>query len=259
MRHKKLGLNFLKNKNMKKIIITILVVVVAMYAIYALALRDDGASTALSEYFGNRITTLGFGEGAPMPIEGYDADLLMSAFPGFMAQDFDGVESLEGKYEYDGSTLIFERGTDMPISSAERTVSKEGYRTLLANVSTRLGMKVEDELAVDTLIDTINTADVLVGGLSGSVSAFGVNIMPIEVVEDSRCPSDVNCIQAGTVRLEALVSDSLGEATKIFTLGQATTTASYEITLSRVSPERVSAATVPADDEYVFYFDIKKR
>lgn len=244
---------------MKKTIIIILVVLVGVYAVYALASRDEGAPSLLSEYFGNRITTLGFGEGAPMPIEGYDADLLMSAFPGFMAQDFDGVESLEGKYEYDGSTLIFERGTDMPISSAERTVSKEGYRTLLANVSTRLGVKVEDELAVDTLIDAINTADVLVVGLSGSVSAFGVNIMPMKVVEDSRCPSTANCIQAGTVRLEALVSDSLGESTRLFTLGQATSTSSYEVTLSRVAPERESPGIVPRDDEYVFYFDIKKR
>lgn len=244
---------------MKKTIIIILVVLAGLYAVYALAFRDNGASTALSEYFGNRITTLGFGEGAGMPIEGYDADLLMSAFPGFAPQDFDGVESLEGKYKYDGSNLVFERSTDMPISSAERTVSKEGYRTLLLNVSTRLGVEVEDELAVDTLIDTINTADVLVVGLSGSVSAFGVNIMPIEVVEDSRCPSDVNCIQAGTVRLEALVSDSFGESTRVFNLGQSTSTSGYEITFSRVAPERTAQAMVPRDDEYVFYFDIKKK
>lgn len=244
---------------MKKTIIIILVALVGVYAVYAIASRDDGAPDALSEYFGNRITTLGFGDGAPMPIEGYDADLLMSAFPGFLPQDFDGVESLEGKYKYSGGNLIFERGTDMPISSAERTVSKDGYKTLLTNVSTRLGVQVEDELAIDTLIDTINTADVLVVGLSGSTSAFGVNIMPIEVLEDSRCPSDVNCIQAGTVRLEALVSDSLGESTRVFTLGQATSTSSYEITLSRVGPERTSDEVVPRDDEYIFYFDIKKR
>lgn len=244
---------------MKKIIIIILVVLVGMYAVYALALRDDATPDALSEYFGNRITTLGFGEGAPMPIEGYDADLLMSAFPGFVPQDFDGVESLEGKYEYNGSNIIFERNTDMPISSAERTVSGEGYRTLLTNVSTRLGLAVEDELGIDTLIDTINTSDVLVVGLKGSATAFGVNIMPTEILEDSRCPSDVVCIQAGTVRLEALVSDSLGEATRVFTLGQATSTSSYQITLSRVGPERESQGAVPTDDEYVFYFDIEKR
>lgn len=243
---------------MKKIIIVILVLAVGIYAVYALAGRSSGPSDALSEYFGNRITTLGFGEGAPMPIEGYDAGLLMSAFPGFLPQDFDGVESLEGKYKYDGSNINFERKTDMPISSAERTISEDGYKTLLANVSSRLGMTIEDELDVDTLIDTINTVDVLMVAIGSSASAFGLTLTPVEVLEDSRCPADVNCIQAGTVRLEATLSDVSGESTKIFTLGQATTTPTHEIVLSRVSPERESQTEL-SEEEYLFYFDIKRR
>lgn len=40
-------------------------------------------------------------------------------------------------------------------------------------------------------------------GLGMRVRSGGIGIMPLAVLEDSRCPANVQCIQAGTVRIRA--------------------------------------------------------
>lgn len=62
------------------------------------------------------------------------------------------------------------------------------------------------------------------------VSALGVHVTPLKILEDSRCPIDVTCIQAGTVRLQAKLVSGLGTATQEFKLGQVVTTEAEEIT-----------------------------
>lgn len=94
--------------------------------------------------------------------------------------------------------------------------------------------------------------------INQSISALGVGIIPLEVLEDSRCPVDVQCIQAGTVRLRVSLSSGLGKADQIFSLGRMITTEVEEVTLSGVSPAPHSKQTIGKDD-YVFSFTIKKR
>lgn len=48
-----------------------------------------------------------------------------------------------------------------------------------------------------------------VTGLNQPVVAEGRTITPVEILEDSRCPANVTCIQAGTVRLAVRVQDAL--------------------------------------------------
>ena len=48
-----------------------------------------------------------------------------------------------------------------------------------------------------------------VTGLNQPVVAEGRTITPVEIVEDSRCPTNVTCIQAGTVRLAVRVQNAL--------------------------------------------------
>jgi len=47
----------------------------------------------------------------------------------------------------------------------------------------------------------------------------GLQVTPISLVEDSRCPTGVQCIQAGTVRIEARIVDRGGGRTAIIGLG----------------------------------------
>lgn len=46
----------------------------------------------------------------------------------------------------------------------------------------------------------------------------GLTIRPLEVIEDSRCPSDVTCVWAGRLRLRAAISGVSGESE--LTLGE---------------------------------------
>jgi hypothetical protein len=90
------------------------------------------------------------------------------------------------------------------------------------------------------------------------VSGLGVRIIPMELLEDSRCPVDVVCIQAGTVRVRALLIGGLGEANQEFRLNQPITTETEEITLIQVMPQPL-AGIETEDSAYVFRFEISKR
>ena len=215
------------------------------------------ADDRLGTYFRQRLVASGVAD-VGQPIEGFDAGLLMLAFPGLLESDFHMVETLEGHYEFKGGALTHVRNQDQPVSSAERTVSDEGYATLLLNVSSRMDMKAGTEADVDRIIAAINTDETIQTKIDQGGSAFGVTIVPLEVMEDSRCPSDVQCIWAGTVRLRARVESGGGTSEETFELGKAVQKAGVEITLDRVDPAPHSGTRLnPAD--YTFSFKITKR
>lgn len=88
-------------------------------------------------------------------IHGVDAFILMNAFPKFVAEDFEGVESLEGMYTVKNGELQFVRTKEQPITSAEQTIAEESYGLLLQNVSTRLGIKIENAQSVDVVLEAL--------------------------------------------------------------------------------------------------------
>ncbi len=85
----------------------------------------------------------------------------------------------------------------------------------------------------------------------------GVTVVLTEIIEDSRCPSDVTCIQAGTVRVRGLLSDSEGSSERAFVLGEATTFRDRSIVLREVLPPAISTTSIEAG-EYQFYFVASK-
>ena len=94
--------------------------------------------------------------------------------------------------------------------------------------------------------------------INQSASSLGVKITPVEVIEDSRCPIDVQCIQAGTVRLRANIESNNATSVEIFTLGTIVTTDTEQITLVTVSPNPTAGVNIPPSS-YVFTFEIMKR
>jgi hypothetical protein len=66
--------------------------------------------------------------------------------------------------------------------------------------------------------DEAGATGVVTVRLGGTARLGGVSVRPIAVVEDSRCPGDVECVWAGRLRLKAAVS-GVGETELI--LGQA--------------------------------------
>ncbi|MFA5998302.1 MAG: hypothetical protein WC814_02865 [Candidatus Paceibacterota bacterium] len=90
------------------------------------------------------------------------------------------------------------------------------------------------------------------------VSGLDVRVTPLTVLEDSRCPLDVVCIQAGTVRVRARLISGLGTAMQEFKLGQPITTEAESITLTQVIPQPKAGIKIQ-DSEYVFSFEVAKR
>ena len=119
---------------------------------------DKPNSEELAKHFENEMVTLGVRR-VGQPIEGFNAFMLLQAFPGLLEEDFEGVESFEGVYEFTESELLYIRTKDQPVTSAEDTVSEAGYGTLLRNVAHRLGVIVESEEHVEDIVDMLLEGD----------------------------------------------------------------------------------------------------
>lgn len=86
------------------------------------------------------------------PIEGFNAEIYLRAFPGLTEEDFNGVETSEGKYVYSDGELNFTRRSVTHRSSAEQAITKRGHETLFNNARARLG----GDLFVDDIISRIS-------------------------------------------------------------------------------------------------------
>lgn len=106
------------------------------------------------------------------------------------------------------------------------------------------GAPVTDTTTVETRLGQIGTI-------------VGLSITPIEVLEDSRCPSDVVCIQAGTVRLRTRLGTPTGTTEQNFTLNQPVTSGLYTIELISVMPGTVSTVPIKKED-YRFTFKVTR-
>lgn len=78
----------------------------------------------------------------------------------------------------------------------------------------------------------------------------------IEVLEDSRCPSDVQCIQAGTVRVKANFTFGTLSQDLTLKLGEPVTFSGYSVTLTDVKPAKISTIEIRPSD-YIFTFEVK--
>lgn len=90
-----------------------------------------------------------------------------------------------------------------------------------------------------------------------SATFAGVSIRALSIEEDSRCPSDVQCIQAGTVRVETEVVTAAGASMHTVGLGKTVTTAGFDVALSSVLPSPVSTIELTPKD-YRLTFTVLK-
>lgn len=104
-------------------------------------------------YFGKELTKPVSPDG-PIPIEGYDANLLLGRYDGLAAADFNGVAALQGIYTYENGELTFTLTEEFEHSAA-RTIAPAGYEVLLENVASRLNVVIQSEADVDALIENL--------------------------------------------------------------------------------------------------------
>jgi len=93
-------------------------------------------------------------------------------------------------------------------------------------------------------------------GEKGSIGSVSLTVR--EVLEDSRCPADVECVWAGRVRVRASIESALGTADQLFTIGEPVTTEAESMTLIEVTPGKLS--TVPIEEgKYRFTFKVVRQ
>jgi hypothetical protein len=103
-----------------------------------------------------------------------------------------------------------------------------------------------------TTTTTTTTSGTVTLTIGKSAAVNGTTIGVLSLSEDSRCPVDVQCIQAGTVRVRASVNALNRDFT--FSLGQPQVVGNVSITLSAVIPaQKFSRVTVqPGDYRFTF-------
>ena len=111
----------------------------------------DGVATEESAEFTNKIQSFAV-ENIGQPIEGFDAEIYLRAFPGLMEADFNRVKTFEGEYIYSDGKLDFTSKQGKYISSAGQAVLEKGHETLLSNLRIRLGTDLNVEEIVSRII-----------------------------------------------------------------------------------------------------------
>ncbi len=137
---------------------------------------DTDSIPALSRSFEREVSARAV-EAVGQPIEGFDAELLLQAFPGLEEADLAGVETEAGVYSYTDGELSFEHSEGEPRSTAERTVSLPGYRTLLQNLSRRLEIEVRGSEDISRIMEALESPSSSSdsssnGGSAGEIDSF---------------------------------------------------------------------------------------
>ncbi len=139
-----------------------------------------------------------------------------------------------------------------------------GIHYWYTNVRTAAAPEPRGQVAGETddgasIPDGVPTAQTVKMG--ETVRIAGASIRPTEIAEDNRCPKDAQCIQAGTVRVGAVVIPRGGvEADAqpvMFQLGVPMTVGLDQIMLIDVTPAPSAGKTI-APTEYVFTFSVTK-
>jgi len=89
--------------------------------------------------------------------------------------------------------------------------------------------------------------------LGGHARFGGLDVVPLRVEEDSRCPANVQCIQAGTVRLAVRITARGTRSESVLTLGRPAPLAGGLLTLATVCPYPVHPGAI-ARGSYLFTF-----
>jgi hypothetical protein len=91
-------------------------------------------------------------------------------------------------------------------------------------------------------------------GLGETAQVGSLIAAPRSVTEDSRCPINVQCIQAGRLAVRTRIDGQGWSETVPLTLGEAYATHGTTITLVSVRPDKFAERDIPRA-EYRFIFD----
>jgi hypothetical protein len=92
-------------------------------------------------------------------------------------------------------------------------------------------------------------------GIGQTVPVDGPKVTPLSVLEDSRCPKDVQCVWAGRVRINVRIDLGADSKERELELGKPVDLADGALELVEVLPEKVTnRTTLPEDYRFGFRF-----
>lgn len=155
---------------------------------------------------------------------------------------------------YDGQTLQF-----IPTGS---TCSADAYvctMQMLADgnypitVTTPLGTTNAITYTIST--NTTSSSQNQILALNQTAIVGSIRVTPVRIIEDSRCPANVTCIQSGRVVVATEIGSTYGyTTTSLSTGGQIFyTDDGYKVQIVDVSPMKISTSTIPNVDYRITY------
>jgi hypothetical protein len=114
---------------------------------------------------------------------------------------------------------------------------------------------IEPAVVPVEVVTASTSPEVLNVSLGQTANTINFYLTPLELIEDSRCPADVVCIQAGTVRVRATLVTPTQITERTFTLGMPILLENFTVTLVAVAPEMEGKSKLRAKD-YQFSFSI---
>lgn len=117
---------------------------------------------------------------------------------------------------------------------------------------------IEEEVVTTPVASTGPTMTAAVISLGQSALTQGLTIAPVEVVSDSRCPSDVQCIWAGEIEVKTTLSTFVANGEHNMKIGaEPQVFGDYTVRLIDASPVHISTKPI-APSEYRLTYEVVK-
>lgn len=122
------------------------------------------------------------------------------------------------------------------------------------NRITRIAVPALAALALSGCITYRNSSDgVSRARFDETANVGGPRVTPLTLIEDSRCPQDVQCVWAGQVRITARIDTGAGSSVRELTSGKPIPVADGTLELVEVMPAKKADIPLYRDD-YRFGF-----
>lgn len=186
-------------------------------------------------------------------------DPMQPAGPGSLVYEKDG-RTLTKNLAMDAESMCVGGGTSilcMALSSSP-DARYAGKRVRVTGIDRGADLLVRSIEIISNSNEPAPEKMTVIARVGQKVTVGGVSITVSEVVEDSRCPQNVQCILAGTVKAKATLESGMGTAPVTFELGFAISTEAEFVTLTGVSPSPFSGVEID-QSAYRLAFEVAKR
>lgn len=94
--------------------------------------------------------------------------------------------------------------------------------------------------------------------LGQTSTGLNVSLTPKEVVSDSRCPSQVQCVWAGTVEVRTVMATKVSHGEHVLKIDVPQVFGDYVVTLVQVTPDPKAGVEIPSSS-YRFEYEVKEK